>query len=491
MHSQEKENQNGKQSSGFMGFVIPRIVISIVAVTAVVWILNAGLDRLALSPRSVALVQEDASGGEQTSAADNPQPLYGGSPAIDSQGTAEPSPEPESSGGHTDGPLEMPDSQDINADSTGEVAPDQPPPPLPTAETSDSEHKVAAIKQDMPPDSASMHRADASMTLEEKEATQAVPSTSLRNEPSRSGPQAESTKADKRGTGDHAQPAEPAGTQKHSEESAKPEQKEVIESHEPTEAPAHEKVPVGVAFVEAVMRPIDEELSNRFWGWRPNDIINVTDNVNHIQLGVLEVTRRTVVQLTQRISRTGSTDAFNPHLENAMNWLMVKADRYWFPSPESKYRESLKELSAYRHMLLKKKASFYIRTDNLIPLLEVFEDLLGSCDENLVKTMENDGSAVSFFKADDYFYYAQGVAAGMAAILEAVHHDFLPTLESRNGSELLHHAITSCKAAAQLSPLFIMNSDLDGIFANHRANIAAPISHARFYIGQLIKTLST
>ena len=30
-----------------------------------------------------------------------------------------------------------------------------------------------------------------------------------------------------------------------------------------------------------------------------------------------------------------------------------------------------------------------------------------------------------------------------------------------------------------------------GIVANHRANIAAPISHARFYLGQLIKTLST
>ena len=29
------------------------------------------------------------------------------------------------------------------------------------------------------------------------------------------------------------------------------------------------------------------------------------------------------------------------------------------------------------------------------------------------------------------------------------------------------------------------------IFANHRANMAAPISHARFYLGLLIKALST
>jgi hypothetical protein len=32
---------------------------------------------------------------------------------------------------------------------------------------------------------------------------------------------------------------------------------------------------------------------------------------------------------------------------------------------------------------------------------------------------------------------------------------------------------------------------MNGIFANHRANLATKISHARFYIGVLIVTLST
>ena len=93
--------------------------------------------------------------------------------------------------------------------------------------------------------------------------------------------------------------------------------------------------------------------------------------------------------------------------------------------------------------------------------------------------------------ADDYFFYAKGVAGALATILEAVHHDFAPTLQSRHGIELLHHAILSCRQAAELNPLLITDGDLDGILANHRANIAAPISHARFFIGQLIKTLST
>ena len=137
-------------------------------------------------------------------------------------------------------------------------------------------------------------------------------------------------------------------------------------------------------------------------------ILDFTDNVNNFQLGVLEVTRRTAVILAERISRTGSTAAFDGNLQNAMNWFMIKADRYWFPSAESKYKAGLKELRTYFQRLEKGEAQFYTRTDNLIPLLMAYQDLLGSCDENLVKSREDDGSTVSHFKSDDYFFYAQG-----------------------------------------------------------------------------------
>ena len=247
----------------------------------------------------------------------------------------------------------------------------------------------------------------------------------------------------------------------------------------------------GVAFVEATIKPMQYELEDRWWGWRPNDLIDITDNVNNFQMGVLEVTRRTTVALAERISRTGTTDAFDKNLEQAMNWFMVKATSYWFPSAESKYREGLQELQDYENKLKAGKGSFHIRTDNLIPLLNSYEDLLGSCDENLVKQVQPDGSPVSFFIVDDYFYYAKGVAHTMEMVLEAVQHDFRPTLESRNATELLHHAILSCRRAAQISPWIILNSGLGSLLANHRANMAAPISHARFYMSQLIKTLST
>lgn len=256
-------------------------------------------------------------------------------------------------------------------------------------------------------------------------------------------------------------------------------------------APVHRPTPKGVAFVEAAIKPLNYELEERWWGWRANDLINLTDNVNNFQMGVLEVTRRTTVALAERISRTGTTAAFDEDLEQAMNWFMVKASSYWFPSAESKYRDGLENLRGYLNKLEAGRATFYTRTDNLIPLLASFEDLLGSCDENLVKEVGEDDEPIGFLTVDDYFYYTQGVASSMATVLQAVHHDFLLTLESRNATELLHHAIVSCERASKIDPLIVLDRNLSSIFANHRANMAAPISHARFYLGQLIKTLST
>lgn len=248
---------------------------------------------------------------------------------------------------------------------------------------------------------------------------------------------------------------------------------------------------VGMAFVDAAIAPLDYELNERFWGWRPNDIVEFTDNINNFQLGVLEVTRRTAVALTERLSRTGSTDALDPNLQNAMNWFMIKADRYWFPSAESKYKAGLKEMRVFFNKLEAGSAAFYTRTDNLIPLLTAYEDLLGSCDENLVKDYEEDGRKVSYFKADNYFFYAKGIASAMLGILEAIQQDFDIMVSREGGMEVLHHAIASCRKATEIDPWLILNSGKDSIFANHRANMAAPISHARFYLGVLIKTLST
>jgi len=251
--------------------------------------------------------------------------------------------------------------------------------------------------------------------------------------------------------------------------------------------------PSGVIFVEGLIAPIEYELNERFVGWRPNDPTDfLTDNINEYQLGVLEVTRRATTQLTENISRTGSTATINNNLEKAMNlFLGIKAERFMFPSAETSYREAVDHINLYKKQLFRREASFYTRPDNLIPLLEAFEEILGSCDENLVKHYEDTGDTVSTFRADNYFYYAKGVANAMLPMLHAIETEFKKVLETRSGSEILHHAIESCHHAAELDPwLFITEGNLNGILANHRANMAAHMSHGRFYIGLLVETLS-
>ena len=250
--------------------------------------------------------------------------------------------------------------------------------------------------------------------------------------------------------------------------------------------------PPGVAFIDALIAPMDYELNKRFWGWRPNDVIEFTDNVNQYQLGVLEVTRRATTRLTENISRTGSTAAINKNLERAMNSFMIRADRYLFPSAESQYHEAIDNLNRYKDQLINHEESFFTRTDNLVPLLKAMEELMGSCDENLVKIREDDGDLVSTFQADNYYYYAKGVASALLPILVAIEHDFNKVLVTRNAADIMDQAIESCRHASQLSPwLFVTEASLNGIFANHRANMAAHISHTRFYLGLMVESLST
>ena len=244
--------------------------------------------------------------------------------------------------------------------------------------------------------------------------------------------------------------------------------------------------PRGVAFVEACIKPLDYELNHRFLGWRPNDIIRIADNIKYLQLGVLEVTRRTAVALAENLSRTGSTDAYVPSLEYAMNSFMIKPTELMFPSAEGKYQEGLDGWRNYQEMLLRGEARFYRRVDNLVPLLKAYESILGSCDENLVKKP----GELSTFKADDVFYYAKGVAIAMGTILGAVAVDCDDTIGSVQGMDVIHHAVEALHHASSLDPWIVFEGSPDGILANHRANIAAPISHARFYLDVLSRSLT-
>ena len=271
-------------------------------------------------------------------------------------------------------------------------------------------------------------------------------------------------------------------------------------AHAPAPAPPSPTAPPrerlkGEAFTRALVKIMDDQLNQTLFGWRANTILfgklGLTDNVNNLQMGVLEVARRTVVVLNENLTRFATTEAFNPHINEAMNFFMVSADKYWFPSASGKYREAIRDLEAYVEDLSRGRSRFYSRVDNLMVLLTNYKDLMGSSFHNLIKDYEADGSHVSWFKVDDYFYFSQGIALGMSQMLEAVKVEFNQELQKKNLHKLLDDAIHALHEAGHLSPWVVTNGAKDGILANHRANMATYIGEAEHVISTLQTALGT
>ena len=247
----------------------------------------------------------------------------------------------------------------------------------------------------------------------------------------------------------------------------------------------------GELFVTALIKVLDDEINKTTFGWRPNSLLfgkfHLTDNVNNRQLGVLETVRTVSWVLKEKISRYGDADAFNPYLENAVNYFMNSAFQFWFPSADSQFRQGLKELGKYLEYLKSGQAHFYPRSDNFEAVIEACKELVGNCHHNLVKKRESNGKKVSMWKTDDYFYYAKGVALAMSQILAASVVDFEEELELVRGTQLLKEVVANLYEASQLDPFIVLNGSLDGLRANHRANMAVPMGEALFKLSNLLK----
>ena len=294
---------------------------------------------------------------------------------------------------------------------------------------------------------------------------------------------------------------EPARTEAPPENRAEPQpsptepEKSAVPPPAPSAQPSGAHAPgayvEGVAFVSAVIKTLDDEINQTSFGWRPNSLLfgklRLTDNVNNRQLGVLETVRVVTLSLKEKISRYGDADAFNPNLENALNYFMNSAYAFWFPSADEQFNKGLNEMRRYLADLQSGRANFYPRSDNFEALVEACKELVGNCHHNLVKCLEADGEPVSMWNVDNYFYYAQGVALAMSQILEAALTDFKEELVLVKGTALMQEVVIHLKQAAALNPWIVLNGPLDGLRANHRANMAVPVGEALFKLNNLLK----
>jgi hypothetical protein len=245
--------------------------------------------------------------------------------------------------------------------------------------------------------------------------------------------------------------------------------------------------------------------------WLPNDLFWPTvllDNMPNFQIGELEVVRYNVRVLRDNLSRMRTTDKLDPNAEAAFTALSNDPNKWWFPSAESRWKLGHRKLESFYQDLLKGKSNFYPRADNLVQLLEQYASLMGGANTRLINApsdikttlsiegQKKDGPEsqsrvdidIPWYKIDNNFYYAQGVAYALYESFKAIKIDFKDVFIDKNSMVLVDKILENL-GRCNFEPLIIFNGDPASMFANHSLNLSGVFNDARQKISSLITAL--
>ncbi|MEE4351516.1 MAG: DUF2333 family protein [Desulfatiglans sp.] len=263
----------------------------------------------------------------------------------------------------------------------------------------------------------------------------------------------------------------------------------------------------GAAFIRTNQILIKQMADN----WLPNDILWPTvllDNMPNFQIGELEVVRYNMRILRDNLTRMRTTDKLDPHAEAAFTSLSNDPYKWLLPSAESKWRQGLENLDSFYLNLVEGKSNFYARADNLVELLGQYASLMGGANTRLInaprdidKSLEveqDDPKApeghkmvdidIPWYKIDDNFYYAQGIAYALHQSFKAIRIDFIDVLEDKNSVRLIDKILENLERC-RFEPLIVFNGDPGSIFANHSLNLSGMFNDSRQKINSLIIAL--
>ena len=253
----------------------------------------------------------------------------------------------------------------------------------------------------------------------------------------------------------------------------------------------------GLLYTDSLIKISEDMTAN----WLPNDTLWPTiflDNPQNFQLGELEAVRYSVRIMRDKLSRLRTTDKIDPDAENAFVYFSNDPFKWILPSAESKFKNGVKSLKAYRTRLAAGQADFYPRADNLNEILDQYVSLLGGITTRLsnaprrktqVLSEETAGDQYSegekyvsvkvpWTEIDDNFYYAQGVAYVMRQMMIAIKQDFNHILETKKAGELVDRIINTLDQS-QFEPIIVLNGRRGSIFANHSLQLQSLLEDAR------------
>ena len=96
---------------------------------------------------------------------------------------------------------------------------------------------------------------------------------------------------------------------------------------------------------------------------------------------------------------------------------------------------------------------------------------------------------IPWYKVDDNFYYAQGVAYALYESFRAIEVDFADVIRDKNSIPLVKKILELLKRC-DFDPLIVFNGDPDSIFANHSLNLSGVFNDARQKMNSLSVALT-
>lgn len=255
--------------------------------------------------------------------------------------------------------------------------------------------------------------------------------------------------------------------------------------------PPGEKFVPGEIFATTLIAIMDHELSSPT-GWRPNDFFLwgpglLADNNANRQLGIIQAFRESLRVFKDNLTKVSAT-GYDENLVEADKMFRNDERKFWFPSAESRFRKGIEYLQRYvegLHADPPTSKPINGRNAELLKLFQAWTDLLGAAHADLYREREpgeggKPGPRVPPWRTDDYFYRAQGYAHVMAHLMHAVRREYAASLQERPVlQELFAEVIDALGKAAVLKPLIVLDGRPDGLFANHRRNLAAYVVEAR------------
>lgn len=211
------------------------------------------------------------------------------------------------------------------------------------------------------------------------------------------------------------------------------------------------------------------------------------DNKAAFQLGINQVTRRTAIELVDRLGRVRGTSSINSQLQEARTfanynedaWVLTFSPPFVQPSTSSRLRDAKVAFEAFNAELTQCDADFDARADNLLQFLDRITADIGSTSEILQRQMEQSGFTGFDRRADDRFWFTYGQLYAYHGILSATRSDFSQVSDQRNLNALWGRVDEQLTDALRVSPPVVANGNPSSLIKSHLESIGFDLLRVR------------